>query len=150
MEKHLVVENKTEMTDDVRLRPLEQNLIVRGPDGKLYNRVCYNTVALFKPGDVIKVYKTNDAEPIFNIEAACSYKLGGKRYVDLLREPLVVLHSGVMARDSALRDFYNDLSFADSVRLNHDIARVLLQRKIKPSIFKTNNLRMFLQHKHSM
>ena len=150
MEKHIVIKNKTVMTDDVRLRPLGQNLIVRSPDGKLYKRYCYNTVAFFKPGDVIKVYKTNNAEPIFNIEVACSYNLGGKHYVDLSREPLVLLHSGVMINDSALRDFYNDLSFVDSVRVNHDIARVLLQRRIMPSIFKTNNLRMFLQPKHSM
>ena len=85
-----------------------------------------------------------------NQEVACSYKLGDKYYVDLAHEPIISLHGGVAANNKIARDFYKNISFMDSVRLNHDIARVLLQRRIMPSIFKTNNLRMFLQPKHSM
>ena len=143
MEKYIVSRNDTVLTGDPRLDPIEQDFIVIGPTGHPYRRHCMNTKGLFEPGDVIKVYKTNDK--FLPMECACSYKLGGKHYVELAMKPIHFIAGEEILNDYGVREFYDKLSFMDGVRLNHDIARVLWQSKIIPSIFWENNLRMFLQ-----
>lgn len=143
MEKYIVSRNDTVLTGDPRLDPIGQDFIVVAPDGHLHKRYSENTKGLFEPGDVIKVYRTNDK--FLPMEYACSYKLGGKHYVELAGEPIHIIGDEKLLNDYGVREFYDKLSFMDGVRLNHDIARVLWQRKIIPSIFWKNNLRMFLQ-----
>ena len=143
MERHVVFSNKSEITCDPRLDPICQDFVVTAPDGKKYNRSCMNMDALFKPGDVIKVYTTNDK--FLPMEYACSYKLGGRFFVELQQPPVYFLRGAQDLSDSGVRGFYSKLGFVDAVRLNYDIARVLWQRRIMPSIFWQNNLRMFLQ-----
>lgn len=150
MEKHIVVENKTWHSEEAHLAPLEQDIVVRRPDGVLCARSVYNMRGMFKPGDIIKVYKTNDKDAVLNLEVACSYKLGNKYYVDLKQVPIICLHSGVMVHDSGVRDFYKNIKFMDSMRLNRDIARVLWQRGIMPSLSKITNLRLFLGDVHTL
>ena len=145
MEKYIVSRNDTVLTGNPRLDPFEQDFIVIGPNGHPYKRHCMNTQGLFEPGDVIKVYKTN--HEMLPMECACSYKLGGKYYVELAMKPMHFIAGEEILSNYGVRKFYDQLSFMDGVRLNHDIVRVLRQRKIRPSIFWENNLRMFLQRK---
>ena len=145
MEKYIVSRNDTVLTGDPHLDPIVQDFIVIGPTGHPYRRHCMNTKGLFEPGDVIKVYKTN--HETLPMECACSYKLGGKYYVEIPLEPSHFVVGETILSNYGVREFYDQLSFMDGVRLNHDIARVLWQKKIIPSIFWQNNLRMFLQRK---
>ena len=145
MEKHIVVDNKTWHSDEAQLPPLKQNIVVRGPDGVLRARSVYNVRGMFKRGDIIKVYKTDKKDSALNQEVACSYKLGDKYYVDLAQEPIISLHGGVAANNKIARDFYKNISVMDSVRLNHDVARVLWQNGMVPSLSRFDNLRMFLE-----
>ena len=142
MEKYIVEENKTQITDDVRLRPLFQHFIVRRPDGVRCERSVQNTLSLFKPGDVIKVYNDKDGW-----EFACSYKLGGNLFVDFRRLPVTVLHSGIVVNEYGVSNFFDRLGCFDYMRLNFDIVRTLMQRHIVPSISPKTNLRLFLRNK---
>ena len=139
VEKYIVEENKTKITDDVRLRPLFQDFIVRRPDGVRCERSVQNMLSLFKAGDVIKVYKDKDG-----LEMACSYKLGGRFYVDIKQQPIHVLYSGVFFDRRGTNDFFRKLSFMDGVRLNNDIVCVLMRRGVMPSLLWTTNLRLLL------
>ena len=142
MEKYIVEENKTKITDDVRLRPLFQDFIVRRPDGVRCERSVQNMLSLFKPGDVIKIYNDKDG-----LEFACSYKLGGKLFVDFRMLPMNVLNSGFVVSEYSVSHFFDKLGCFDYMRLNLDVARTLMQRHIVPSISPKTNLRLFLQHK---
>lgn len=83
-------------------------------------------------GDVVKVFRCRDC----GLDQAYSYTLDGKRHVELMTVPL---------SNYSINTFYDKLSFWDAFRLNRDIKCILVQRNIKPTWNKANNLRMFLR-----
>jgi len=83
-------------------------------------------------GDVVKVFRSRQT----GLDLAYSYRLGEKQFVDLMHVPL---------SNSSINAFYDNLTCSDAFRLNRDIKRVLVQRDVKPTWNKANNLRMFLR-----
>ncbi len=133
MIKYIVKANMSEGQDITR-----QDLdVINKSNGRLYtNMNIPRGTPLLKKGDTIKVYRTNYTfKPV---DVAYSYKINGKRYVDLLQLPNTHL---------AEKTFYNLLGFWDAFKLNQDIAQVLRQRDIKPSFDWVTNLKLFL-HEH--
>lgn len=109
--------------------------VIKTSNGRLYtNMNIPRGKPLLKKGDAIKVYRTNYT--FRPIDVAYSYKINGKRYVDLLQQPNTHF---------AEKTFYNLLGFWDAFRLNLDIAQVLRQRDINPSFNRVTNLKLFLR-----
>ena len=107
-----------------------QTVYLNGKKGHNRRVDITRTASKFEKGHAFKVYKTQ-----LGLDYAYSYKLGGKRYVDLMQRPINM---------SAVEGFYEKLSMFDSILLNNDICSVLRRRGIKPTFNKMNNLRLFL------
>ncbi len=107
-----------------------QTVYLNGKKGHNRRVDIHRTASKFEKGHAFKVYKTQ-----LGLDYAYSYKLGGKRYVDLMQRPINM---------SGVEGFYEKLSMFDSILLNNDICSVLRSRGIKPTFNKMNNLRLFL------
>ncbi len=89
-------------------------------------------------GTKIKAYSHNKGrEAGIDIILARTYKIQGKRYIDLMQNN---------PSDYFVDDFFDNLSFYDSVRLNWDFIQYLCQRKVVPALSKRSNMRLFLQY----
>lgn len=107
-----------------------QTVFLNGKKGYNCQKNIFRTNVKFEKGHAFKVYKTR-----YGLDYAYSYKLGGKRYVDLMQVPTNM---------SGVESFYEKLCMVDSILLNNDICSVLCRRGIKPTFNKMNNLRLFL------
>lgn len=126
MKEFTVIEN-------LGVHAFHQDLNVRRPDNTELKTVVGRSMPVFKAGDKIKIYESNSK--YLPIELARSYKLNGRRYIDLQMQPRT---------DSGIAKIYKDLSFFDAVRLNWDIVQALCQRRIMPTLSKYTNMRLFL------
>lgn len=121
MEKYFV-----ERTLDYKF-PFGKCVIAKNKDGyeKLFSLRSYLPV---KRGTVINVYYDNKG--IINSMFAYSYKINGKRVVDLVRRPSVIC-------------FYKNLSFVDGCRLSCDIRQALKANGFVTVLSRKDNLRLF-------
>lgn len=90
---------------------------------------CLRSTLPVKKGMFINMY---EKKGIVKTTLAYSYKINGKRIVDLLR-------------CGSVNQFYDGVGFFDSCRLNHDICQALRAQGIIPSLNKKINLRLFFR-----
>ena len=86
-------------------------------------------------GTKFKVYKTAAQQSIIQLRVAESYKVKGKRFVNIERKPIT---------QSAIREFWEELDFCDRLRLHSDIKQALRHRGIAPALNRNSNLQLFL------
>jgi hypothetical protein len=90
---------------------------------------CLRSTLPVKKGMFINMY---EKKGIVKTTLAYSYKINGKRIVDLLR-------------CGSVNQFYDGVGFFDSCRLNRDICQALRAQGIKPTLNRKNNLRLFFR-----
>lgn len=112
-----------------------QSVTLKNKAGRLKQITVSHSIPNIPVGTMFKCYyESADAKP-FSLAMAYSYKINGRRFVELPRRPLTM---------SVVRKFWNELGFFDSARLHRDIKQVLRQRKLRPSLSKATNLYMLL------
>ena len=124
MKKFYVIENE-------KPNFYHQDLIVRDRQGNTHTQMIYRSEPQIPTGTKIKEYRCND---FVALNMATSYKIKGKRYIDIHRFP---------QSQSAIKSFWQDLSFFDRIVLNAELMQALLQRGIMPTLSKNTNLRLF-------
>ena len=92
------------------------------------------SIAAVPVGTTFKVYETMNKEP-FPLEIAHSYKIDGKRFVNIPLQPITM---------DGIKRFWTQLSFWDSIRLQLDINQALHRQKIAPAFNKNTNLYLLL------
>ncbi|MBR5153182.1 MAG: hypothetical protein IKW57_00070 [Alphaproteobacteria bacterium] len=92
------------------------------------------SIAAVPVGTTFKVYETMNKEP-FPLEIAHSYKIDGKRFVNIPHQPTTM---------DGIKRFWTQLGFWDGVRLQLDIGQALHRQKIVPAFNKNTNLYLLL------
>ena len=133
MDKYKVIENSKNRPGNELT--FFQTVTIQGKFGKVKTVLVDCSQPKIPVGTTFKVYETAASQSVVQLRVAVSYKVNGKRFVNIYRRPIT---------QSAIKEFWEDLSFWDRFCLHSDIKQALRQRGISPALNRNSNLQLFL------
>ncbi len=117
--------------------PFCQLVTIKNKAGESLVVTLNQGIAIVPVGTTFKVYETADQDP-FPLAMAHSYKIDGKRFVNIPHQPITM---------DGVKRFWTKIGLMDSIRLQHDIRQALHRQKIAPALNKNTNLALLLGNK---